>query len=96
MIRIKLIPTSGGYVNELATNHAFLAGKLENVNIPEESPMSNWKDINRIVPSHGKYIMLELPGEIDEYSENSLNGITNAITADIPVEPHPDGWYHVP
>lgn len=102
MIELKLIPDGASEVPAEARDHGILATHLENNGSPSSDTANatgtanTWKDIERIVPGHREYIAIRVPGEVADYSGNSLDGFKNAIVNNISgLKAHPDGWTHV-
>jgi len=97
MIRLRLIPESGERVPHEATDHAMLAGVLEaSANVPEQSPVSGWQSLRRVVPGHRRYIYLELDASMGDFPGNSLDAMTTPIVDAIPgVKAHPTGWKRI-
>jgi hypothetical protein len=96
MIELKLIPDGAAEVPAEAKDHGILASNLEGAsNIPDNAnaAINGWRDIERVVPGNGEYIVLRVPGTVSDYPGNTLDGIQSAIVNNINgLKEHPDGW----
>jgi hypothetical protein len=97
MIEIKLIPDGNTEVPPEAADHGLLESFLNsNANPSENSPMSDWHDVERVVPGHRRYIILRLPGTLEDESQTTRDAVTGAIVNQINgIKEHPDGWQDV-
>ena len=97
MIELKLIPDAGTEVPVGATDHGHLASLLQdNASPSENSPISSWHDVDRVVPGHDRYIKLRLPSSLDDESQTTRDAVTDAIVNNINgLKAHPDGWQDV-
>lgn len=95
MIEIKLIPDGGSEVPYEVTDHRLLANKLKEVDVPDYSPAPSWQDVERVIPSSGKYIKLRINGSLDDYDESALDAFVNAVTSGNDIKEHPDGWVEI-
>lgn len=97
MIEITLIPDGGSEVPVEATDHGLLSTLLEeNASPSENSPMSSWQDVERVVPGHRRYIKLRLPGTLEDESDSTKDAVVNAIVNNVSgLKAHPDGWQEV-
>jgi hypothetical protein len=54
------------------------------------------RDIRRVVPGSGDYIMLQLPGTLNDYPDDLLDTVAGFVTDGINnLKAHPDGWSEV-
>lgn len=97
MIELKLIPDGLTNVPAEAKDHGTLASHLENNASPSgTSPVASWREAERIVPGHGEYIKIRLPGSLADESGNTLDAFENAIVGNINgLKAHPEGWVEV-
>lgn len=99
MIEIKLIPDGLGQAPFEARDHTILAGHLQeasDVLSDLSGPIDGWRDVTRVVPGHGNYIALRVPGEQADYSQTTLDEFRDAIIDNINgLKAHPDGWTEV-
>ena len=99
MIELKLLPDGAAKVPQEARDDSILATYLENdaeavisADISENAA-SSWREIARVIPGHGKYIALRVPGEQVDYSQTTLDGFRDAIVDNIGgLKTHPNGW----
>jgi len=99
MIELKLIPDGATEVPAEATDDGILATYLQNNAGPlpdtggTVETASSWRDIERSIPAHREFVAVRVPGEAAAYSEQSLNGIRNALVDNITgLKAHPNGW----
>lgn len=99
MIELKLIPDVPGTVPFESKDDSLMATYLSGAsNIPDDAnaPISGWREIRRVVPGHGEYVALRVPGEPTDYPGSTLDAIANAITNNIGgLKPHAEGWQYV-
>jgi hypothetical protein len=101
-VAITLIPDGQGTLPQEARDHDRLAGLLEAANnIPDQSnsPLSHWRDVERVVHGDGSRIELRVgDGDttLSDFPGNSLDAIGSAIINNISgVKAHPNGWHNV-
>jgi len=103
MIEMKLLPDGAGSVPAEARDDSILATHLQNDGDPEllsvddtENIASSWRDVTRIIPGHGDFILIRVPGQQADYSQTTLDGFRDAIIDNITgLKTHPDGWTQV-
>lgn len=103
MIEIKLIPDGMPQVPAEATDHAWLWDLIQSNSTQEQrdafvnnTPAESIRDIQRVVPGHGKFIAIRLPGDPSQYPDSLLDAVEKFFTNNIPnLKPHPSGWTYV-
>jgi hypothetical protein len=97
MIEKRLLPDGVAKVPAEARDHSVLTTLLEtNASPSSNSPPSSWREVTHVVPGHGEYIVLRLPGSLEDYSGNTLDAFENAIVGNINgLKAHPEGWVEV-
>lgn len=93
-VEVVLVPSSGDRPPAQARDHGVLASLLEsNASPSSNSPMDSWRDAVRVVEADR--IRIRLPGTLDDHSGSTLDAFETAITNNLDVEAHPDGWQEV-
>jgi len=99
MIELQFIPDGAAEVPVEAREHNILATHLQNDGDPVLSTedgddvASSWREITRVIPGHGRYIAIRIPGQPGEYSQTTLDGLRTAVVGNITgLKAHPDGW----
>lgn len=58
--------------------------------------MASWRDLERVIPWHRRYIKLRIPGTLENKSSSTRDGLTTAIVDNISgLKEHPDGWVKI-
>jgi len=92
MIQIKIIPDGTERLPIEAKDHRIQADKLRGVDLTDESAPS-WNDITREI--HRDYIYLQIKGDLDNYSDKSLDEYVGAFTSIDGIKAHPEGWQEI-
>lgn len=103
MIQLKLIPDGVASIPLTAQSHKRLWNAIKENSTEDdrqkfatESPVGGIKDIIKVIPANNEYIIIRLPGDVDEYPDDLLDSIPGFFTAEISgVKAHPDGWQYV-
>jgi len=100
MIELKLIPDALPQVPAEATDHDWLWDLIQSNSTQAQreafannTPADGINDIQRVVPGHGKYIAIRVPGELADYPNSLLDAVEQFFTNDINgLKSHPKGW----